>query len=248
VIAGASLCWTRSQHRRCSQHGAGRLQWTRWAVLALLCAGSPVAVARHHHPADAQDGVAGQFDYYLLALSWSPTYCLTHPEDGAQCGGKGYGFVLHGLWPQYDAGGYPQHCTESNPGTSRTLSAQDEALGERLYPSPKLVQHEWVQHGTCSGLDAAAYFRTADHATAVVRIPPVFDAPTTSLLMSDDQITAAFRAANPTLPEYAMTVACSRGQLSEVRICLTRDLAVRPCGRGVHSSCPRGPVQIRSTR
>lgn len=213
-----------------------------WAMLALLGVGSSVAAARHHHQADTADGVAGQFDYYLLALSWSPTYCLTHPQDGAQCGGKGYGFVLHGLWPQYDAGGYPQHCTDD------ALSAADEMLGESLYPSPKLVAHEWVQHGTCSGLDAATYFRTADHATAAVRIPAVFDAPVTSLQMTDNEITAAFRTANPTLPGHAITVACSRGQLSEVRICLTRELQLRPCGRGVHNSCPRGPVQIRSTR
>jgi ribonuclease T2 len=117
-----------------------------------------------------------------------------------------------------------------------------------VYPSPKLVRHEWAQHGTCSGLDAASYFRTADRATAVVRIPAVLDAPASSLLMTDDQVIAAFRAANPGLPARAMTVACSRGQLSEVRICLTRELAARSCGRGVHGSCPRGPVQIRSMR
>ncbi len=231
-----------SQHRTGGQHWRG-LHCTRWIVLALLCVGSSVAAARHHHKNYATDAVAGQFDYYLMSLSWSPTYCLTHPEDGAQCRGKGFGFVLHGLWPQYEAGGYPQHCTDSS------LSAEDEQLGERLYPSAKLVRHEWEQHGTCSGMDAATYFRTADRATAVVRIPPAFDAPATSLLMTDDEITAAFRAANPSLPEHAMTVACSRGQLSEVRICLTRELAPRSCGRGVRSSCPRGaPVQIRSTR
>ena len=53
--------------------------------------------------------VAGVFDYYLLVLSWSPTYCLTHRDD-AQCSGKGYGFVLHGLWPQYARGGWPKSC------------------------------------------------------------------------------------------------------------------------------------------
>jgi ribonuclease I len=41
---------------------------------------------------------AAQYDYFLLSLSWSPSYCLTHGDDRAQCS-KGYGFVLHGLWP-----------------------------------------------------------------------------------------------------------------------------------------------------
>ena len=215
---------------------------SRSFVLMLLCLASSVAFARHHHQAAAQDGVPGQFDYYLLSLSWSPTYCLTHPYDRAQCAGKGYGFVLHGLWPQYDSGGFPCDCADS------PLPADAEALGETLYPSPKLVQHEWAEHGTCSGMDAMTYFRTADCATAVVRIPEEFEAPRMTLLMTSEQIASAFRTASPALPEDSLTAICSRGQLTEVRICLSRALAVRSCGRGVRSNCPVTPVQIRSTR
>jgi ribonuclease T2 len=211
-------------------------------ILLLLFLGCSVASARHHRHADSEGGPPGQFDYYLLSLSWSPTYCLTHQDDRAQCAGKGYGFVLHGLWPQYDSGGYPRDCTDS------PLTADAEALGETLYPSPKLVQHEWAQHGTCSGVDAMTYFRTADRATAVVQVPEVFEAPRTMLLMTSEQIVSAFRAANPSLPEQGLTLICSRGQLSEVRICLNRALAVRSCGRGVRSNCPPVPVQVRSRR
>jgi len=214
----------------------------RWYLLMLLCLGCSAALARHHYHADRQDGVPGQFDYYLMSLSWSPTYCLTHESDRAQCAGKGYGFVLHGLWPQYDSGGYPHYCAAS------PLTADAEAIGQSLYPSPKLVQHEWSEHGTCSGMDPVTYFRTADRATAAVRIPAAFEAPRATLVMSGDDIASAFRAANPGLPEDSLAVVCSRGQFSEVRICLTRTLAVRSCGRGVQSSCPRGPVQIRSRR
>lgn len=223
--------------QRCRWHGT-----LRWYVLMLLCFGCSAAFARHHYRADGQDGVPGQFDYYLMSLSWSPTYCLTHEYDRAQCAGKGYGFVLHGLWPQYDSGGYPHNCAGSS------LSADAEAIGDSLYPSPKLVQHEWAEHGTCSGLDPMTYFRTADRASATVRIPAAFEAPRTTLVMSGDEIASAFRAANPTLPDDSLRVVCSRGQFSEVRICLTRTLAVRRCGRGVRSSCPLAPVQIRSTR
>lgn len=214
----------------------------RWLVLMLLCCGCLPAFARHHYQADGQEGVPGQFDYYLMSLSWSPTYCLTHEYDRAQCSGKGYGFVLHGLWPQYDSGGYPHHCAGS------ALTADAEAIGESLYPSPKLVQHEWTEHGSCSGMDAVTYFRTADRASAAVRIPATFEAPQTTLMISGDEIASAFRAANPTLPEDSVKVMCSRGQLSEVRICLTRTLAIRSCGRGVRGSCPLAPVQMRSTR
>src|SRR5579871_3179389 len=113
--------------------------------------------ARHHHAKSNQNGQAGEFDYYVLSLSWAPTYCLTHADDGAECSGKGYGFALHGLWPQYDSGGYPEECA-----TQFELSADAAAKGRTVYPSERLMQHEWLEHGTCSGLDALMYFNTAD--------------------------------------------------------------------------------------
>jgi ribonuclease T2 len=222
---------------------AGRYAWAYSCLALLLCLVCPATDARHRHRSDADSAVAGQFDYYVLTLSWSPTYCLTHQEDRAQCGRKGFGFVLHGLWPQFDSGGYPQNCA---PGTG--LPAQAALIGRTLYPSPKLMEHEWERHGTCSGMDAASYFRTADKALAKVRIPAMFEAPRTSLVLDSSQILAEFRKANPELPADGLVLACGRGRLSEVRVCLTRDLSFRSCGRGVHNSCPAGPVQIQSSR
>jgi ribonuclease T2 len=222
---------------------AARHAWATFCFAMLLCLVCAVSFARHHHREDTDSAIPGQFDYYLLALSWSPSYCLTHQRDRAQCAGKGFGFVLHGLWPQFDSGGYPQNCA---PRTG--LSAQAAALGRTLYPSPKLMEHEWERHGTCSGLDAVSYFRTVDRALAAVRVPAMFEAPPTSMSLSGGQIAAEFLKTNPALPPDGMVVACGRGQLSEVRVCLTRDLRVRSCGRGVRNSCPAGPVEIQSSR
>jgi len=199
--------------------------------------------ARHHHNSADQSGQAGQFDYYLLSLSWAPTYCLTHAADSAECSGKGYGFVLHGLWPQYDSGGYPKNCS-----TQFELSADAAAKGRTLYPSERLMQHEWQEHGTCSGLDARDYFDTADRATAVIKIPPVMEAPRSNQSLTAERIASLFQSANPQLPEGAMTVACSRAELSEIRFCLTRDLKPRTCGRGVHSNCPQVPLSVPASR
>jgi ribonuclease T2 len=210
--------------------------------VALLVVGASAALARHHHRTQT-DSVAGQFDYYLLSLSWSPAYCLTHAEDRAQCGSKGLGFVLHGLWPQYDSGGYPQNCTTDN-----TLTGEARSIGRSIYPSPKLVSHEWDRHGTCSGLSAVDYFHTADRSAAAIKIPAMFEAPAANLQMSSGQILDAFRAANPGLPQDSLAVECSQGQLSEMRVCLTRDLKTRSCGRGVRSNCRDTTVQIRSSR
>jgi ribonuclease T2 len=215
----------------------------RAAAVLLLTWQSPVVLARHHSHAASTVNAPGHFDYYLLALSWSPSYCIVHPGDRNQCQGRGFGFVLHGLWPQFNAGGYPQTCA-TNVGVDRAA----EQVGRTLYPSPQLMTHEWQRHGTCSGLEPMEYFRTADRATAVLHIPMPFEAPRADQHFSPGQILAAFTAANPASPPHAMTVACSRNELSEVRVCLTRALLPRPCGRGVRDSCPTAPILVRAVR
>ena len=202
------------------------------------------AFARHHHrPQGDSEAASGTFDYYLLSLSWSPSYCLTHPDDRSQCGGRGYGFVVHGLWPQYAAGGYPQNCATPN-----TLTEEARRVGNTVYPSPKLVDHEWQRHGTCSGLDAISYFRTADRAAAVVLFPQALQAPPAEQFMTAAQILAAFHATNPRMPANGLIVACSRGELSEVRVCLDRNLAPTQCGRGVRTTCPSNAVSVPASR
>jgi ribonuclease T2 len=209
-------------------------------ALALLLA-MPAAQARED--GSPRGRRPGDFDYYLLTLSWSPTYCLTHGEDSTQCAGKGYGFVLHGLWPQYEGGGYPERCS-----AERRLGRGAEAAGMNVFISPTLMRHEWQTHGTCSGLDATTYFRVADRAFAGVRIPPAFEAPRRQRDLTATQVGALFRAANPALGADSLTVHCSRGELSEVRICLTRELQPRACGRGVRNGCPGGAVEIPARR
>lgn len=64
------------------------------AILAITFGNIGLSSARQSHQGKAPtESVAGVFDYYLLTLSWSPTFCLTHKDD-TQCSGKGYGFVL----------------------------------------------------------------------------------------------------------------------------------------------------------
>ena len=220
--------------------------WPGLVVSLIAALAAPPALARHsHRHADAarSASVAGQFDYYLLALSWSPTYCLTHSDDQAQCGSRGYGFVLHGLWPQYTDGGYPEYC-----GAEAPLSAAARRVGESLYPSPKLVSHEWDRHGRCSGLDALGYFHTADRALAVVQVPSALQTPRQSLALSAAQIRAAFRSANPRLAADGIAIVCARKELSEVRVCLDPALQWRSCGRGERDSCPAGALQIPASR
>jgi ribonuclease T2 len=211
-------------------------------ALALLMLTAGLSYARHHHKQNS-DAQSGQFDYYLLSLSWAPTYCLTHGDDGAECSNKGYGFVLHGLWPQYDGGGYPENCA-----TQFELTSQAAAKGRTIYPSEHLMSHEWQTHGTCSGVSALDYFSTADRATAAVNVPATFNAPRDDQTLTAPQIIELFHRANPQMPEGSMAVACSRATMSEIRVCLTKDLAVRACGKGVRNSCPKVALRLPASR
>ncbi|MBS0569043.1 MAG: ribonuclease T2 [Proteobacteria bacterium] len=202
-----------------------------------------VALARGHD--NRGPSAAGQFDYWLMSLSWSPSYCLTHPDDERQCSHKGYGFVLHGLWPQAIRGYGPQHCATSMHPDDATIQ---RALA--FMPSRHLIEHEWETHGACSGLDPAGYFDTADHAFASVKIPVPLTTPRIPASMSATQIVHAFAVSNPGLGANMLSVVChDGGTLTEVRVCLNRDtLAPQACGGRAHNSCRSGPLRIPASR
>ncbi|WP_438866022.1 ribonuclease T2 family protein [Pseudomonas abieticivorans] len=208
-------------------------------VLALAGAWFNQQGGRSHAPSVAS---GGGFDYYLLTLSWSPTFCLSHP-DNEQCSGKGYGFVLHGLWPQYAKGGWPQDCGQAQP-----LSREQRSLGRTLFPTAGLLEHEWKKHGTCTGLGADGYLRTADKALGLVKVPAALQPSTTAHYFDADDIAQLFRQSNPGLPEDGIVVTCNGPELAEVRVCLAKDLAFAACGKGVKGQCRAGKVRVPGIR
>jgi ribonuclease T2 len=189
----------------------------------------------HHsgHKGPAATGTSGVFDYYVMALSWSPTYCELHPEEEEQCSHKGYGFVLHGLWPQYEDGGGPEHCPTTDEPDRKTVA---NALA--FMPSKPLITHEWMTHGACTGLDPTAYFALADRAFAAVHVPPQFNAPHDAVNVTSDQFRSAFKDANANLDEETMSIHCTRGEFVELRVCLDKNLSPRACGKRMQSRCP----------
>lgn len=204
------------------------------AALALLLAAIGGSQAQDTAPGR---NVPGQFDFYVLSLSWSPSFCATRDKpDGQQCGGpRPYAFVVHGLWPQYERG-YPDSCARPAPKLR-----QDQIRGMLdLMPSPNLITHEWAKHGTCSGLDATAYFDLVRAARARVVIPQSYVDPTDYRTVSAAEVETAFQAANPGLASDMIAVDCDRTRLREVRVCFTKDLAFRACPQVNAASCPAG--------
>jgi len=204
-------------------------------------------------PSTAQDrrqGEPGQFDYYVLVLSWSPSFCADSAErDPArsarnpQCGPRPFSFVVHGLWPQYERG-FPEYCQVPAPRLNRNaVSAMLD-----LMPPPALIFHEWDRHGVCSGLSPGAYFETIRKARAVVKIPPQYLDLASTLTVTPEEVEEAFIKANPALPPEGISISCGSRRLDEVRICMTRDLQFRGCEQIARRTCRRDKLIMPPVR
>ena len=176
------------------------------------------------HGRAEREATPGQFDFYLLNLSWSPEYCATH-AGSPECG-KGLGFVVHGLWPQDTTGSYPEDCSDA-PGPTNPGADTD------IFPTASLVEHEWTTHGTCSGLSADAYFQTVHKAFAEVRIPNGIGAGASSTGVPPATLLKAFEGANPGFPVGSFVLSCGNNRLTAVEVCLDKGLKPEAC-QGVH--------------
>ena len=169
-----------------------------------------------------RNGRPGDFDFYVLALSWSPSFCGTEGGRRAQdqCGfGRKLDFVVHGLWPQFTRG-FPTECQSAERSPSRPAMQ----AAREVFPADGLARHEWRKHGTCSGLDPQSYFEAAGKARGKVEIPKQFQGLSSEETLTPGDVERAFVAANRGLRADMIAVTCSRGALQEVRVCLSKDL------------------------
>lgn len=205
------------------------------SILALLAC--PVAAAGER---------AGVFDYYVLSLSWSSTFCALAGDerDEDQCDSRhDFSFTLHGLWPQYDFG-WPSDCrTGAADPSRRETAAMADIMG-----SGGLAWHEWKKHGRCSGLSATAYFDLSRRAYGAVAIPEVFQSLDRDVRLPARVVEDAFVEANPGLDRRMITVTCEAGRIDEVRLCLSRDLAPRPCGEDAARDCRMPDALMEAVR
>jgi len=95
---------------------------------------------------------AVNFDYLLLATIWTPTGCVSYDcvDDYIQ------EWTVHGLWPNYNNGSWPQNCCQKDQFDEDKLSPIREDLN-KYWPTflkghtfPSFWSHEWSKHGTCS--------------------------------------------------------------------------------------------------
>lgn len=189
----------------------------------------------------------GKFDFYVLSLSWSPDYCASPAgtRDRFQCAGpRKYGFVVHGLWPQFERG-WPEACTTDPLNLPAAL--KKDVL--EIMPSERLMRHEWNKHGTCSGLTSQRYFEGILATWANVRIPPELKALTAAEVeFSPAEIERRFVGANPGLRPNMLAVECGGRFLKEVRVCFDKNLKFRACSPQVERACSLSKIIVRPIR
>jgi ribonuclease T2 len=210
----------------------------------LLAATTGASVAQ-----DSRGNQPGQFDFYVLSLSWSPSFCAAAGERGAgraptlQCGGRPYAFVVHGLWPQYERG-FPENCQVPAPRLNHSIVSGMLDL----MPAPHLIYNEWDKHGTCSGLAQGDYFDTVRKARAAVKIPPDYIDLKAPLSVAPSVVEQAFIKANSGLAEGDIAVECDKKRLTEIRLCMSKDLKFRACPQVVKRSCRREQILMPPVR
>jgi ribonuclease T2 len=191
----------------------------------------------------------GDFDFYVLSLSWSPDYCAgSNVNDPQQCSiGKKLGFVLHGLWPQYNRG-YPADCS------TVPLPKDAQQKFPNLFPSSKLYTHEWDKHGTCSGLKPQEYLTLAKTVKESIAIPAAYRSPAKVFRTTVDELKTAFVSTNSTVSADALAVQCSGSgrYLQELRVCFSREGQPVACSQEFQKdgakSCGNADFLVRNVK
>jgi ribonuclease T2 len=187
----------------------------RFATIVVFFATSLLCFPSHRRShSQSHTGEPGKFDFYLLVLSWSPEFCHSKPS-AVECS-KHAGFLVHGLWPQRSDGTYPSACKTTQPGPSNPSSMSD------IMP-PEIIQHEWQQHGTCSGLSGDDYFALIRRAYGSVTIPQTFQSPKSSFSSSPQKLKADFAQVNSGLENNEIAIQLRGSYLNAVEVCLTKD-------------------------
>lgn len=159
-----------------------RAAWILAAVaVAVVAIGAMVAHRRSPAPATPSDGLQPSSSS-LLVVTWAPALCKVE-ESASGCrsgrvGKLGQSFVLHGLWPQPRS---QQYCDVSKGSRDQVKVSLPPDVQQRLQTMLSdpavMAKHEWLAHGTCSGVSQAEYFGIATTLAqqAIDVLDPIFD-------------------------------------------------------------------------
>ena len=190
-------------------------------ALLLICLALPLRA----------EGERPGFDYWVMALSWQPSWCAGDGAGRDACETP-RGFTLHGLWPQYETG-WPSWCSRETRDPTR---AETAAVAD-LFGSAGSAWYQWRKHGRCAGMDPGDYFDTAREAFGGVLRPELLRRLGRTVRIAPGVVEAAFLEGNPEIEADMLTITCRDGRIAEARLCLTKDLEPRVCGADVIRDC-----------
>ncbi|KAJ8760885.1 hypothetical protein K2173_021923 [Erythroxylum novogranatense] len=115
--------------------------------------------------------VSQDFDFFYFVQQWPGSYCDTkHSCCYPKTGKPASDFGIHGLWPDYKNGRYPENCNPDSELDESQISELTSTL-QKEWPSLscpssngyRFWSHEWEKHGTCaeSELGQRDYFEAA---------------------------------------------------------------------------------------
>lgn len=194
-------------------------------------------------------GTPGKFDFYVLTLSWSPDHCARNGKrDVQQCGsGKKYGFVLHGLWPQYKKG-YPVNCS------TEKLPPLVKQKFRGLFPNERLFDHEWKKHGTCTGQKPIEYLTLSRKLKYSLNIPSAYKSPEKPFRTTIKDFKTSFVSANKNFTVNGIAPFCSDSGrfFKEVLFCYSKDGKAGICSEEIlrrsQKSCGQDNFLVRNVR
>ena len=151
-----------------------RPRGNKWVALAVALIGALAAwysqrdAGKPPTPAQADRGSKPAansprpgFDFYLMAMTVHPAFCADGNERRRECAsGNHRPLVIHGLWPErMEPRTYPHDCPAPRLDLDPALALELADLMPGV--ADGLDEHEWREHGGCSGLDDDDYFRHA---------------------------------------------------------------------------------------
>ena len=197
-----------------------RLSCLVGAVLLATLAASETSAERGGEP--------GRFDYYVLVLGWTPSYCATEGKRrrDRQCETeRPHAFTLHGLWPQ-NVEGWPAEC--------------------------RIRKRPWVPQSVIDDIRdimPSKNFGLARDLYERVSIPQRFSGADRGLRLTESEIETEFLKSNAWLKPNMIVVSCRAQNLLDVRICFGRDLFPKPCGSNEEQRiCRAGAINVPAAR
>lgn len=181
------------------------------------------------------------FDYYILALRWPVTECLSKDK----CLKYNQEWLIHGLWPNRNDGTYPQNCCSDEKFDLKELIPIENQLKEdwpnllKNHADDSLWRHEWTKHGTCSRTKPFQYFNTTLELYKKFTIDKWLKQE--NVIPSNDKTYSGDSIINVISKKigFNIEIECENNKeyLSQINICVGKNFNVFDCQKEHKSSC-----------